>query len=435
MSGSTSVRALRVAQESSFGQISSTTNLPTTTGLTYVSVEGQRSDVTTIGEPVISEVEELRSGFYVRPPEMVTVLDGSGNKVQRRKGQVVLVCRVRNLGASPTTFATLDDHPIAWMLHSSMQEYPSSGTQVVDSGGTTTAFVSDSTPVALPGSVLAWDYLGKRHYTGVTNYDSGTDTYTLSPALPAAPANGQTLRGSTFYAWPNNSGVTPGPSLAFELQGDGWLTRAWGCRLASLNIAWEMDALATWTFTFEAAHVQDFHSEGTGLIPDPVRADGHVVNPLGSSHIISSTRSDGTGPLTLARTALPVESGSIDIAFTLQPCGTSETILGMSDMEVGDIDVTVNLALCQIQSLVANDYRDGVPRSLMLAFGPTGAGQGAYCYLPSAVMQSDPNLRDLGGAILRQNLSYKPGLYRGDEATGDALGENTVFRLGFPLSA
>ena len=93
------------------------------------------------------------------------------------------------------------------------------------------------------------------------------------------------------------------------------------------------------------------------------------------------------------------------------------------------------MVLCQIQSAVANDYRDGVPRSLMLAFGPTGAGQGAYCYIPSAVMQSDPNLRDLGGAILRQNLSYKPGLYRGDEATGDALGENTVFRLGFPLSA
>jgi hypothetical protein len=101
----------------------------------------------------------------------------------------------------------------------------------------------------------------------------------------------------------------------------------------------------------------------------------------------------------------------------------------MADMEVTDVNVEASLTLCNIQSLVENDYKNGVPRSLMLSFGPTGAGEGGFIYIPSAVMTSDPNLRDLGGDVIKQVLNYKVGLWIGDDADAGE-GENTLFRIG-----
>lgn len=433
MSGTTHRRSLQIAQEGSFGQIDTTTGLPTLTGLTFVSVEGDRSDIATIGEPVITTREELRSSFYQRPDEMITMKDGSGNLVQRRKGSLTLNCRMRNVGATPG--AVIDgvaNLPGYWMLNSSLQAFPYGSTQVVDSAASATSFVSNTTPAASVGSVLAYDYQGRRHYTGVTDFDSGTDTYTVSPALPVTPSAAQTLFGSYFLGIPTGT-MTVGPSLAFKLDGDGWETLAFGCRLESVEISWDLDGEAMWAFTFSCSHIQDNHA--SAAIVDPVRPSGHVVHPLGANHVISSTRSDGAGPLALARTRLAVESGSVTINFTLAPCGDSLTILGMSNLEVTDVMVEISLTLCTVLALVANDYRDGVPRSLMLSFGPTGAGEGAYIYVPSAVMTSDPNIRDLGGDAIKQVLNYKVGLWIGDEPTGDGEGENTMFRIGFPLDS
>lgn len=433
MAGTSHRRSLRVAQEDSgFGNIDATTGLPTVAGLAFISVEGDRADITTIGEPVITTREELRSSFYGRPDEMITMKDNSGNLVQRRKGQVVLNCRVRGLGGTPgAVIDSLGNHPIAWMLNSSLQAFPYGATLNVDSAASATSIVADDAIYAPVGSVLAYDKLGRRSYTAVTAHDSGTDTYTLSPALPQTPNASDVLRGTNFWGIPTGA-MGPGYSLAFSLDGDGWCTKAFGCRLESLEIAWELDGEATWSFTFQAAHIQDFHSSAS--IVDPEYAAGHVVHPLGAHHVLSSTRSDGVGPLNLARTRLPVEAGSVTINFTLGPCGDSLTILGMKDLEVTDVNIEVSLTLCEVQSLVTDDYKNGVPRSLMLSFGPTGAGEGAFIYIPSAVMTSDPNLRDLGGDVIKQVLNYKVGLWIGDDPlVTDGEGENTLFRIGLLL--
>ena len=80
-------RSISVAPESSFGSLNATTNLPSTSGLTFISIPCERDPIIIYGEPVASERNDARDGSYGLPPEPDTVYS-SGSRVRRRTGQV-----------------------------------------------------------------------------------------------------------------------------------------------------------------------------------------------------------------------------------------------------------------------------------------------------------------------------------------------------------
>ena len=84
-------RSLSIAVESSFGSLSATTGLPSSSGLTYTSIPCERDPIVIAGEPVVSERNDVRDGSYFVPAEPDTVYS-SGSRVRRRTGQIV--CRV-----------------------------------------------------------------------------------------------------------------------------------------------------------------------------------------------------------------------------------------------------------------------------------------------------------------------------------------------------
>ena len=77
-------RSISVASETTFGSLNATTNLPSTSGLTFISIPCERDPIIIYGEPVASERNDARDGSYV-PPEPDTVFSG-GNRVRRRTG-------------------------------------------------------------------------------------------------------------------------------------------------------------------------------------------------------------------------------------------------------------------------------------------------------------------------------------------------------------
>ena len=96
------VRSLSVALEGSgqFGSLGSD-GIPSASGLTFVSIPCERDPIIISGEPVISERNDAKDGPYFVPPEIDTVFNGSGNKVHRRTGQVVVRVDLTTIGSTP----------------------------------------------------------------------------------------------------------------------------------------------------------------------------------------------------------------------------------------------------------------------------------------------------------------------------------------------
>ena len=60
-------RSLSIAPESSFGSLAAATGLPSTSGLTFVSIPCERDPIVIYGEPVASERNDARDGSYGLP--------------------------------------------------------------------------------------------------------------------------------------------------------------------------------------------------------------------------------------------------------------------------------------------------------------------------------------------------------------------------------
>ena len=84
-------RSLSIAVESSFGSLDASTGLPSSSGLTYISIPCERDPIVIAGEAIVSERNDARDGSYNVPSEPDTVWSG-GSRVRRRTGSIV--CRV-----------------------------------------------------------------------------------------------------------------------------------------------------------------------------------------------------------------------------------------------------------------------------------------------------------------------------------------------------
>ena len=96
------VRSLSIALEGvgDFGSLG-TDGIPTASALSFISVPCERDPIVISGEPVISERNDAKDGPYFVPPENDTVFDGSGNRVHRRTGQVVVRVDLTTIGGAP----------------------------------------------------------------------------------------------------------------------------------------------------------------------------------------------------------------------------------------------------------------------------------------------------------------------------------------------
>lgn len=423
-------RSLSVAPESTFGSLSSSTGLPDNSGLTYTSIPCERDPIIIYGDPVVSERNDARDGTYGLPPEPDTVWSG-GNRVRRRTGQVVLRVDLTTIGTGSTSYV---NNYLGYLLGAGFRTTLGSF-----ESDTVAAYVSDNqyTPTEtstnyVVGGLIGINRNGRAEYSAITDNDVSGDV-TLSPAF-SGNYDGQTAYAlQTFYPGQRSAQLgTTFQSVSFRVDGVGFRSYAYGCRLESMQLSLDNGRVMA-DLTYQAALIQDDHGAAVGPV-EPVYNSGAPCFFRGSYVVISdaspTSLTDATTGDTLGRIELDVEDFTLSVTNTLTPVGHSNSILAMRDMEVSDVDVELSLSVSTINTAINNDFFNRTLRQVVVGFGPLTYGQGGAVMIPAAYLTVDPSKYDpSGNDITRQQLTYKASRFGGDVADGQAY--NTPFRIGF----
>ena len=425
-------RSISVATESSnFGSLDSN-GLPSTSGLTYISIPCERDPIVIYGEPIASERNDARDGSYGLPPEPDTVWSGS-SRVRRRTGQVSIRLDLTTVGTSANNY---DTNYLGYLLgagfltakHTMTDDTPSA----VTSNNVFTPTATNTEYKA--GGLLGCTISGRAEYTAVTSNDdlSGGDI-SISPALSNLTTS-TTLRAlQTWY--PGSRTVTGDKvaSVSFQVEGVDFLTNCFGCVLESISISLDNGRVMA-DLVYQSACIQDDHGSASG----PVEPSYNAGSPpffRGSYVVISSTSptsltnaTTGNGDQ-LGRTTLDCEDFTMTITNTLTPLGHSNSILAMSDMEISDVDVELTLTLSSPSTTVNDDYFNRTLRQVLVGTGPNDEGKGAAFMIPAAYLTNDPSAYDVSGNdIVRQTLTYKQSRFGGDDVQSNA--GNSPVRIG-----
>lgn len=415
----THIRSLRIAQESSFGQLDTDTGLPDRTlladdgdGLVF---DVDLASITTWGAHPQQERADAVGGFHGVPPDPETVLDGNGAPVQRLTGELTLEVTVRSLGtADPADVAFL------WALASGLTPlvYPTNASVTVETEVGAAQFgVADAIAAAdLPtGGLVAHvpSGVGPAAFSQVVakTSDAGETTVSLSPLLPTATLEVDDVvhTVATFGSLP---GRALGPSVAFRADGHGWRAYAHGCRLSKLELKGDGRRLRA-SLTFTCAIIQTAHDEVDATAANVARAPAtptgsSVLQTLGAEVTLSDVvETAANAPRVGGRTVICPDEWGVTITNTLSPVTCWGSILGMTEMEATQRMVEVNLTLATPLAAIAGDYLNRRHRTLAMSWGPA---PGAGLVIPAAYLTADPNLRELGGDRVRQVLAYREGL-------------------------
>jgi hypothetical protein len=425
-------RCLSVGQEPDFGALSATAPVPDPTRVTYTGLLCDMAQIVPFGEPVAVQRDMARKGPYVRPAEPVTIYADDGSAYPRAKGQVQVTIRAHLIGDA-VVFADYDALPFAWMLGASMND---DGAQTaagaVSAPDTVNSFKTANPTPWRVGELIKAIRNGRTEYSAVTDVAAGaSDTISHSPAFSARLDVADTPAKCRPFFVPCGA-ITPGKSLSFQYDGPGQRRRAFGCRWSQLQIVIEAEEVI-FKFTFQALYIRSYESEpavtaGTN-VSDPPVPDGPTTSLLGGVSVLSSASSANQAVgAKLGRLAIAVEVLEITLTATLVPAGATDSILGCSDLVVADMDVEASLTLGAIQTTLDYLLLNQEPRSLMVGCGGYPAGTGMCFYMPSAVVQNDPGIRDASGELVKQVLRLKPGHWGGDDGTTALAG--SLFRIG-----
>lgn len=428
-------RSLSIAVESSFGSLDSSTGIPSSSGLTYISIPCERDPIIIAGEPVVSERNDARDGSYNVPSEPDTVWS-SGSRLRRRTGQVVCRVDLTTIGSAANDYSS---NYLGYLLGAGFKtKIPS-----VKSDNVTAVDANSYTPTSAPavadiGTLISSSINGRAEYSAITDNDEGAgNVVTISPALSTSSYTA--VRGlQTWYTPSRTSTGDFDSSVSFKIEGVNFLTFAFGCVLESLNITLDNGRLMG-EFTYQAAFITDDHSSATGPV-EPAYNTGAAPLFRGSYVVISSTSpsslTNATASDKLGRIALDCEDFSLTYTNTLTPMGHSNSVLAMSDMEISDVQVELNLTLSTVNTTIADDFFNRTVRQVLVGTGPIGTGQGCAIMLPAAMLTADPSVYDVtGNDIVRQQLSYVQSRYAGDFSTTayEANAGNSPFRLGLGI--
>lgn len=424
-------RSISVASEASFGSIDSSTGLPSPSGLSFISLPCERDPIVIYGDVVVNERSEGRDGPHGLPPEPDTVWSGS-SRVQRRTGQVQITIDFTTVGADANSYAGTG---LGKLLNAgfltSLPLFTSADTVTGDDVNffTPTTTNTNYKIGGIVGSIIA----GRCEYSAVTsNNRAGAGKIGVSPAFSDEPATVYPLQ--TWYVPTSTSSGQVVESLCFRVDGVGFRTYAYGCKLASLNISVTNGRLLG-QFTFQAALIQDDHANATGPV-EPVVLGGATQHFRNSYAVVSSpvtySRSNiaGTTGEELDRIALDAEGFTFNITNTLTPKGFSNNILTMSDMEVSNVDLECTITLSSVKSDIADDFKDRVIRQVLIGTGPIGNGKGMALFIPAGYLTVDPNKYDVSGEIVKQALTYKHTRFGGDVGTTQPANSPIRLALG-----
>ena len=413
-------RSISVAPETSFGSLNATTNLPSTSGLTFISIPCERDPIIIYGEPVASERNDARDGSYGLPPEPDTVYS-SGSRVRRRTGQVQIRLDLTTIGATPANY---DSNYLGYLLGAGFQTakhtMASDTPSAVASENSFTPTVA-STQYAV-GALVGIEKNGIAEYSAVTDNDDSGDV-SISPAFSAL-ATSDTIRAlQTWYPGSRSQTGNKVSSIAFEINGVDFKSMCFGCVLESISISLDSGRVMA-DMTFQSACIQDDHASAVSPVEPSYNAGSppffrgsYVVVSTGSP--TSLTNASATGD-ELARTKLDCEDFTLTITNTLTPLGHSDTILAMSDMEISDVDVELTLTLSSPTTALNNDYFNRTLRQVLVGTGPIGDGKGCAFMLPAAYLTNDASAYDVSGNdIVRQTLTYKQSRFGGDVVSDD----------------
>ena len=425
-------RSLSIAVESSFGSLDSSTGIPTAPP-TYISIPCERDPIIIAGEPVVSERNDARDGSYNVPSEPDTVWS-NGSRLRRRTGQVVCRVDLTTIGSAANDYSS---NYLGYLLGAGFKtKIPS-----VKSDTVTAVDANSYTPTSAPavadiGTLISSSINGRAEYSAMTDNDETGDV-TISPALSTSSYTA--VRGlQTWYTPSRTSTGDFDSSVSFKIEGVNFLTFAFGCVLESLNITLDNGRLMG-EFTYQAAFITDDHDNATGPV-EPAYNTGAAPLFRGSYVVISSTSpsslTNATESDKLGRIALDCEDFSLTYTNTLTPMGHSNSVLAMSDMEISDVQVELNLTLSTVNTTIADDFFNRTVRQVLVGTGPVGTGQGCAIMLPAAMLTADPSVYDVSGNdIVRQQLSYVQSRYAGDFSTTayEANAGNSPFRLGLGI--
>jgi hypothetical protein len=421
-------RSLSIAPESSFGSLAAATGLPSTSGLTFVSIPCERDPIVIYGEPVASERNDARDGSYGLPPEPDTVFS-SGSRVRRRTGQVALRLDLTTIG---TTANNYDTNYLGYLLGAGFQTAKHTITS-----DTPSAVANDNkfTPTLTNtdysiGALLGCDIAGRAEYSAVTDNDESGDI-AVSPAFSDLQTS-TTLRAlQTWYPGSRAQTGNKVSSVAFEVEGVDFKTICFGCVLESVSISLDNGRVMA-DLTYQSACIQDDHGNAVA----PVEPSYNAGSPpffRGSYVVVSSdsptSLTNATAGDKLGRTALDCEDFTLTITNTLTPLGHSNSILAMSEMEISDVDVELTLTLSSPSTTLNSDYFNRKIRQVLVGTGPIADGKGCAFMLPAAYLVNDPSQYDVSGNdIVRQTLTYKQSRFGGDVAETGAA--NSPVRIG-----
>jgi hypothetical protein len=274
---------------------------------------------------------------------------------------------------------------------------------------------------------------GRAEYTAVTNNDE-SGAVSISPALSALTTSDTVRAMQTWYPGSRTNTGEKVSSVAFEVNGVDFKTICFGCVLESLSITLD-NGRVMGEFTFQSACIQDDHGNASGPV-EPSYNTGAPPFFRGSYVVVSSTsptsltNASGTGDK-LARTKLDCEDFTLTITNTLTPLGHSDSILAMSEMEISDVDVELNLTLTTLNTTINSDYFNRTVRQVLVGTGPNGDGKGCAFMLPAAYLTNDPSAYDVSGNdIVRQTLNYKQSRFGGDVSESGAGNSPLRIALG-----
>ena len=423
-------RSIGVAVEATtFGSLSSSTNLPTPAGA-YVSIPCEMDPVIIYGDVVASERNDTRDGSYLTPPEPDTVYS-SGSRVRRRVGQVQIRLDLTTIGSTANTYAS---NYLGYLLGAGFLTQVSAITSAsVSSITDVNNFSMAGATSADIGTLLSATINGKAEYSAITEV-SGTDI-TVSPAFSAGFTGTPTLMGTqTWYPGSRSNTGNKTHSLTFRVDGVNFKTYAYGCCLETLSISLDNGRLMA-DLTYQSACIQDDHATASGPV-EPLYNAGSPPFFRNSYAVISTTSptslTNASSGDALARTELDCEDFTLTVTNTLTPLGNSESILAMSGYDISNVDVELTLTLSTVNTTIANDYFNRTLRQVLIGTGPQADGEGMAIMLPAAYLSNDASAYDVSGNdIVRQTLTYKQSRYGGDTIETNAA--NSPFRIALGI--
>lgn len=424
-------RSLSVAVETLFGSLSTSTGLPDVSGLTYTSIPCERDPILIYGDVVASERNDARDGSYTLPPEPDSVESG-GVKVRRRTGQVQLRVDLTTIGTTANNYTT---NYLGYLLGAGLLTQISPTLTDTASGVISKNVFTPTVgfAAATVGTILSSELNGRSEYSAITDNDVGGNV-SVSPAFGAGFTGTPTVRGTqTWFTGSRTSTGDKEHSVTFRVDGVNFRTYAYGCVLESLAISLDNGRLMA-DMTYQSALIQDDHGSAVGPI-EPTYNAGSPPFFRGSYVVISSTSptsltNTATGD-TLARTELDCEDFSFTLTNVLTPLGHSNSILAMSDYEIGDVTTELTLTLSTVNTAINDDYFSRTVRQVIVGTGPTGDGKGAAIMLSAGHLTTDPSKYDVGGNdIVRQQLTYASSRFGGDVAETGAGNSPVRIALG-----